>query len=63
VYDAQGLGGVFGMVAAMYVVFAVCVQIPPETYGRSLDDGQLADESSTRVGKPVTPNPVDADAI
>ncbi len=37
-YDVYGLGGVFGLIAAMYIVFALCVRIPPETYGKPLEE-------------------------
>lgn len=38
VFDAQGLAGVFGMIAAMYAIFTLSIQLAPETYGRRLDD-------------------------
>ena len=36
-FDGYGIGGVFGMVAAMYAIFTVSVQSVPETYGKSPD--------------------------
>jgi putative MFS transporter len=36
-FDSFGLAGVFGMIAAMYVIFIVSVQSAPETYGKSPD--------------------------
>jgi len=35
--EVAGIGGVFGMVAALYAVFVVSVQSVPETYGKSPD--------------------------
>ncbi len=40
-FDAYGMGAVFAMIAAMYVIFALCVQLLPETFGRSLEDVNL----------------------
>ena len=37
-FDAFGMGGVFAMIAVMYAIFALCVQLMPETFGRSLED-------------------------
>ena len=37
-FDTYGMMGVFGLAAAMYSIFAVCIQMGPETYGRSLED-------------------------
>lgn len=39
-FDLYGFAGVFGMIAAMYAVFALCVRIPPETFGRAFDEGE-----------------------
>lgn len=36
-FDAVGIAGVFGMVAAMYAIFTLSVQSVPETYGQSPD--------------------------
>jgi putative MFS transporter len=38
VLDKFGLVGLFAMIALMYVVFAVCVQFGPETYGKSMEN-------------------------
>ena len=35
--ESAGIGGVFGMVAAMYAIFVLSVQAVPETYGKSPD--------------------------
>ena len=37
-FDAYGIGAIFVMIAAMYVIFALCIQLMPETFGRSLED-------------------------
>ena len=47
-FDGFGLGGVFGLAAAMYLIFIISVQCVPETYGRSPDAEPLA-------GTPATP--------
>lgn len=52
VFDAQGLAGVFGMIAAMYAIFTVSIQLAPETYGRRLDDT----ESTAEIAAPATPH-------
>lgn len=36
-FDLYGVGGMFGMIAAMYLVFAVAVQFAPETFGKSIE--------------------------
>ncbi|MGC7974470.1 hypothetical protein ACP3WV_23010, partial [Salmonella enterica] len=36
-FDAFGLAGVFGMIAAMYGIFTVAIRTVPETYGKSPD--------------------------
>ena len=35
---------VFAMIAIMYAIFAGCVQLLPETYGRSMEDIRLPAE-------------------
>ena len=45
-FDGFGLGGVFGLAAAMYLVFIISVQCVPETYGRSPDAEPLAGTSA-----------------
>ncbi|MGF6768270.1 MFS family permease [Paraburkholderia sp. GAS199] len=37
-FDMNGVAGVFGMIAAMYAIFTVCIQLAPETYGHKLDE-------------------------
>lgn len=37
-FDKYGMVGVFALAAAMYAVFVVCIQMGPETYGRSMED-------------------------
>ena len=38
-FDLHGVAGMFGMIAAMYFIFAVAVQFAPETFGRSIEEG------------------------
>ncbi|MFM0597456.1 MFS transporter [Paraburkholderia dilworthii] len=37
-FDLQGVAGVFGLIAVMYVIFTACIQFAPETYGRKLEE-------------------------
>jgi putative MFS transporter len=37
-FDKYGMVGVFGLAAFMYAVFVLCIQMGPETYGRSMED-------------------------
>ncbi|MGO4740994.1 MFS transporter [Bosea sp. 2KB_26] len=37
-FDKYGMVGVFSLAAAMYAVFVLCIQMGPETYGRSMED-------------------------
>ncbi len=37
-FDSFGMIGVFGLAAGMYAVFAACIQLGPETYGRNMED-------------------------
>jgi putative MFS transporter len=37
-FDRYGMAGVFGLAAAMYAIFAVSIQLGPETYGMSMED-------------------------
>lgn len=36
-FDLYGVGGMFAMIAAMYLIFAIAVQFAPETFGQSID--------------------------
>ncbi|MBS0449850.1 MAG: MFS transporter [Proteobacteria bacterium] len=49
--ESAGIGGVFGMVAAMYAIFVLSVQAVPETYGKSPD--ALVLPSEEQAGAPV----------
>lgn len=40
-FESYGVGAVFALIAAMYAVFALSVQLAPETFGRSLEDLRL----------------------
>lgn len=44
-FDHFGLLGVFGLAAGMYAVFAICIQLGPETYGRSMENIDLPVQS------------------
>jgi putative MFS transporter len=44
-FDSYGMIGVFGLAAGMYAVFAFCIQLGPETYGRSMEDLSLPAEA------------------
>lgn len=46
-FDLHGVAGMFGMIAAMYFIFAIAVQFAPETFGKSIEAG--ADEDTTPV--------------
>ena len=37
-FDSYGMMGVFGLAASMYAIFAICIQLGPETFGRSMED-------------------------
>lgn len=41
VVDSFGLVGMFTMIAVMYAIFAACIQLVPETYGKSMEDLNL----------------------
>lgn len=52
--DRYGAAGVFGLAAAMYVVFAICIQFGPETYGKSMEDvNQPAEAGVEAAAMPV----------
>ena len=38
-FDLYGVAGMFGMIACMYLIFAIAVQFAPETYGKSIEEG------------------------
>ena len=42
--DGFGVAAMFAMIAIMYAIFAGCVQLLPETYGRSMEDIRLPAE-------------------
>ncbi len=44
-FDLHGVAGMFGMIATMYLIFAIAVQFAPETFGKSIEAG--ADEDTT----------------
>ncbi|MFG1302343.1 MFS transporter [Xanthobacter sp. V3C-3] len=37
VFDAAGIAGMFSLMAAMYAIFAIAVQLAPETFGKSME--------------------------
>jgi MFS family permease len=54
-FDAYGMGAIFAMIAVMYAIFAVCVQLTPETFGRSLEDlSQPAEPAAAASGELAT---------
>lgn len=57
-FDHYGMVGVFSLAAAMYAVFALCIQMGPETYGMSMED--LTQPAETEL--PVELKPIQARA-
>lgn len=53
--DRYGIMGVFGLAAAMYVVFAICIQFGPETYGKSMEDATKTADALPDAVAPTTP--------
>jgi putative MFS transporter len=52
-FDRYGMVGVFALAAGMYAVFVACIQLGPETYGRSMEDiTQTAEEGQSAVLSP-----------
>jgi MFS family permease len=50
-FDHHGMIGVFALAAAMYAVFAFCIQLGPETYGMSMEDvTRRAEEGDPALG-------------
>ncbi|MFF2452508.1 MFS transporter [Isoptericola sp. NPDC058082] len=43
VFDRYGIVGMFGVLAALFVVLAVVVQFPPETFGKPMEEEETAD--------------------
>ncbi|RVI14078.1 MFS transporter, partial [Sinorhizobium meliloti] len=55
-FDSYGMVGVFGLAAGMYAVFAFCIQLGPETYGRSMEDlSQPAEADQPKVAQQQGP--------
>lgn len=52
-FDHHGMLGVFSLAAAMYAVFAVCIQFGPETYGMSMEDATLRADEDTAPPLPT----------
>lgn len=38
VFDGPGIPGMFGMIAVMYLIFAVSLFTVPETFGKSMEN-------------------------
>lgn len=38
IFDASGLGGMFATLAVLFVIIAIVVQFPPETFGKPLEE-------------------------
>ena len=58
-FDLHGVSGMFGMIAAMYFIFAIAVQFAPETFGRSIEEGaggesHSQEESAAAAGVPAS---------
>ena len=59
VFDQYGIGGMFGMMAGMYAVFALVLQFAPGTFGRALDGaddepgGEPGNASRHPAGQPA----------
>jgi putative MFS transporter len=52
--DGIGVAAVFSMITIMYVIFAICVQLAPETFGRSMEDLNLpAEPTQDPVDEPI----------
>ncbi|MBS0533127.1 MAG: MFS transporter [Proteobacteria bacterium] len=49
-FDKYGMVGVFALAAAMYAVFVACIQMGPETYGRSMEDITQPASTETEAG-------------
>jgi len=55
-FDLYGIGGVFGLAAGMYAIFAISIRMGPETYGMSMEDiTQRADAVSDDDGLALEP--------
>ncbi|KQZ00388.1 MFS transporter [Pseudolabrys sp. Root1462] len=50
-FDRYGMVGVFALAAAMYAVFVACIQMGPETYGRSMEDITQPASTETEVAR------------
>jgi hypothetical protein len=47
--DGFGTSAMFAMIACMYVIFFGCVQLLPESFGRSMEDINLPAEPTGTV--------------
>ena len=52
-FDKYGMVGVFSLAAAMYAVFVLCIQMGPETYGRSMEDITQPAETDVPAAEPL----------
>lgn len=50
-FDLHGVAGMFGMIATMYLIFAVAVQFAPETFGKSIEAGADDDTAPVATGR------------
>lgn len=63
VFDHSGIGGMFGMMAAMYAVFAVALTFAPETFGKPLDGADAdAHAAGSMPAHAAAASPADAPA-
>ncbi|QHE94237.1 MFS transporter [Pandoraea fibrosis] len=61
VFDQYGIGGMFGMMAAMYAVFALALTFAPETFGKPIDGpeapGDVDAHTAARTSADAPPSP------
>ena len=43
VFDLYGLVGMFSVLAALFVVIAIAIQFPPETFGKPMEEEEFVD--------------------
>jgi MFS family permease len=53
-FDAYGIVGVFGLIAVMYTIFAVCSLLGPETFGKSLENVTSSVDDDPELGGAAT---------
>ncbi|WP_309132530.1 MFS transporter [Brevibacterium sp.] len=43
VFDSHGLVGMFSVLAGLFVIIAIAIQFPPETFGKPMEEEELVD--------------------